>query len=170
MKTEITYSGSKITVHTILSETQDLNADLIVSEFGSTNRKSRISIQLNGKTIEILFHWSHFSDEANLCIHWEENNQLLFLGGGGVSAVIDPINITIKHCNYPTLFWGWELINGHILELGELECSLYELSGELVGQTSVDPPYEYKVTEKAIEFSSMVLGATKIRLSNQKNN
>ncbi|MBC3872218.1 hypothetical protein [Undibacterium flavidum] len=163
MKTEISYSSSKITVHTILSETQDSNADLIVSECGSTNRKSRISIQINGKIIEILFLWSHFSDEASLCILWEENSQLLFLGGGSVSAVVDPINKIIKHCNYPMLFWSWELIGQHILELGELECRLYKLNGDLVGQTSVDPPYEYKITEKTIEFSSMVFGSTSIK-------
>jgi len=64
--------------------------------------------------------------------------------------------------NYPDLFWDWEYVKGYILELGELHCRLYRPTGEFVGETAVDPPYEYKLTDSAIEFSSIVVGNTRI--------
>jgi len=62
-------------------------------------------------------------------------------------------------------FWNWEIVEGNILELGELECRLYSPTGNLIGEAAVDPPYEYKVTLGVIEFSSIVVGKTYIKFS-----
>ena len=165
MKNEIIYSGARIVIETVLSSVQNTDADIVLLEAGETNRKSRIIVNINGAKLEILFIWSRFgfSDDVGICIHFQENSNLLFLGGGSLSAVINLKTKEILHYNFPMLFWNWEILGDHILELGEIECRLYNSVGALVGEAPVDPPYEYKVTNGVIEFSSIVHGKTCIK-------
>ena len=163
MKNEIIYSSARIVIETISSEVKDSDADIVISESGQINKKSRIVVYFGETKLTILFMWNHYSPESGVCVHYQEKQSLLFLGGGSLSAVLNLKSKEILHCNFPMLFWNWEIVEGNILELGELECRLYSPAGSLIGEAAVDPPYEYKVTPGVIEFSSIVVGKTYIK-------
>ena len=165
MKTEITYKSAVLAITNLKSAEEEKGADLVIAEMGETTNKSVIEFRSGKNKSVIVVFWSHFSDDASLCVHFSEDENILFLGGGNVSAVVNMSSLDIIDINYPDLFLAWECIKGHVLELGELECRLYTLGGSLVGEAPVDPPYEYKATETAIEFSSIVVGKTSIELS-----
>lgn len=162
MKTEISYKKTTLKITSLKSSEKEKEADLVITEEGKTTNKSIIEFRRDKKKSIIVVFWSHFSSDASLCIHLSEDENVLFIGGGNVSAVVDTSNLKILDINYPDLFWGWEYIEGYVLELGELACRLYTQKGKLVGSTPVDPPYEYKVTGSSIEFNSIVMGKTKI--------
>lgn len=157
----ITYNNIVLSIKTIESTAKE-RADIVVSEAGSKT-KYRTLISINGefeRTIAI--YWSHFSPDADVSIHLAESTNILFVGAGSVSSVINLETKEVIEIHYPDLFWGWECVNNHILELGELECRLYSSVGKLIGFAYVDPPYEYTITESEIQFSSIVMGETKI--------
>ena len=164
MNTEVTYKHGTVRVAHTRSSEPEPTADLVISEEGETGYKSLVQLYLNGKQSTVAFLWSHFSDDASFCLHYSEENEVLFLGGGSVSAVVDTSTLRLIDINYPMLFWRWELIKDHILELGETECRLYTTKGKLVGAAQVDPPYEYRATDHSIEFTSIVAGKTNIEL------
>jgi len=165
MKTEFTFKSASITVNTTNSSTAEKNSDFLISEQGAVTNKSVVIIKTKRGESTITVLWSHFSEDASLCIHWSEINQTLFIGGGCVSAVINIEKQEIIDINYPELFWAWEFVGDYILELGELDCRLYSESGKLIGEAPVDPPYEYELKNNSIEFTSIVMGKTKIELN-----
>ena len=164
MKTEITYQYSSIVVNSTQSSAPEPNADFTISEPGETDNKSLLQVTINDVKTIIAIYWSHCDEGASLSFHWVEDQNMLFIGAGSISAVLNLDTLTIIDINYPDLFWGWECIGENILELGELACRVYRKSGIAVGETMVDPPYKYKVTDEEIIFSSIVLGETKIKL------
>jgi len=140
----------------------DAIADLVISEKDEPDRNSFIEVIESDSVFVISLHWSHFTNTQKPTIYWNDKDKILFLGAGYVSAVINIKTKKILDINYPDLFWAWELIEGNILELGELDCRLYSLTGQLIGHTQVDPPYDYHASENAIHFSSIVIGKTSI--------
>ena len=164
MKNKVTYPNSSIEIKTIKSESKEKFVNFEVSQEGQTEYKSILSVSTRNENFIIAMYWSHFSDESEINFFWTEETQTLFLGAGSVSAVINLKEKTLKDINYPMLFWSWVVFGEHVLELGETECRVYSASGELIGQADVDPPYDYKVTEEEIEFSSIVMGKRKIKL------
>ena len=161
----IIYKNAVFNIKTLHSSVKEKVADLEIYESENTSLRSIIQARIGSKDIKTVIYWSHFSDDADVSIHWSEAENVLFVGGGGVSAAIDLKNNEIIGINYPVLFWNWECINEYVLELGELECRLYLQNGNLVGKTAVDPPYDYEVTKDAIEFSSIVVGKTSIQFN-----
>ncbi|MDP2576007.1 hypothetical protein Q8W40_27780 [Vibrio penaeicida] len=140
------------------------DADITISEEIGFDRRTTVEITEGNSVTRIALLWSHFSSTAEASLHWNEGSHVLFLGAGSVSAVIDILNKCILDINYPELFWGWKHLKGNILELGELDCRLYTSSGQIIGQAPVDPPYDYKITDKGVFFSSIVAGKTSIKL------
>jgi hypothetical protein len=165
MKTEITYKSAILIVTNLKSSEEENGAGLVITEEGETTNKSIIDFRRGKNKSIIIVFWSHFSDDASLCVYLSEDENVLFAGGGSVSAVVDTSNLEILDINYPDLFWGWEYIADHVLELGELECRLYTPDGKCIGEAPVDPPYEYKATNSSIEFSSIVVGKSNIEFS-----
>jgi len=159
---ELVFNHSVLKVKTISSITHESVADIVISEENDFDRKTIIEIRVGKKLTCIVLFWSHFSDDAEPSLHWNEDNQVLFVGAGYVSAVVNVSTKSLIDINYPDLFWGWECINNNILELCELDCRLYSPSGNLIGHAHVDPPYDYEVTDNAILFSSIVMGKTSI--------
>ena len=159
---EFVFNHSVIKVKTITSIAPESSADIVISEEKDFDRKTIIEIREGNKLTCIVLFWSHFSDDAEPSLHWSEDNQVLFVGAGYVSAIVNVSTQSLIDINYPDLFWGWECINNNILELCELDCRLYSPSGSLIGHAHVDPPYDYEVTDKAILFSSIVMGKTSI--------
>jgi len=107
MKNEIIYSNARIVIETISSEVKDSDADIVISESGKINKKSRIVVHFGETKLTILFMWSHYSSESGVCIHYQEEQSLLFLGGGSLSAVLNLKSKKILHCNFPMLFWNF---------------------------------------------------------------
>jgi hypothetical protein len=140
-------------------------ADIVISEKNTPNHCSNIEVKNGRSALIIELNWFKYSNSSEPSIYWSEEEKTLFLGVGCISAVINANTKQVININYPELFWDWESVSGHILELGELECRLYSLSGELIGQAPVDPPYDYTVTENGIHFSSIVMGRTSIEWS-----
>ena len=89
MKTAVTYNNAVIAVQTIESSAQEKNADFVVSELGETTCKSMVEIRIEGEKVVVVVFWSHFSEDAALCFHWSDEDKILFVGAGGVSAVIN---------------------------------------------------------------------------------
>lgn len=85
---------------------------------------------------------------------------VLFIGCGSISARICTKTSRVLDTNDICLFWGLENLENYVLETGELECFLYSKSGDQISSAEVDPPYEMKMTEKGIEFESIVHGTT----------
>jgi hypothetical protein len=164
---KIRYKKSGISITTTLSSIPEKNADFTITDSRDTTRKSILRVGFDGKNVTVQILWSHFSDDVDIGFHWSEESKVLFVGAGSVSAVLNLDTMDIIDINYPVLFWQWKYINDHILELGELECRLYSTSGKFIGQTAVDPPYEYEMIDNAIEFTSIVVGKTRIDLSKE---
>jgi len=162
---EIVFKNAVINIETYTSSSHEEKADIVISDENEPDKKSIIEVRIGSSKCLIAFFWSHFSHSTNVSLHWAEETSVLFIGAGTLSAVINPISKTLIDIQYPELFWSWECIKDYILELGELECRLYKPSGELVGSTAVDPPYEYQLTKNAIVFSSIVIGETKIEFT-----
>jgi len=161
---EFVFSNSVIKVKTILSTAPESGADIIISEERNFDRKSIVEVREGNSITRVVLFWSHFSDDALPSLHWSEARRVLFIGAGCVSAVVDISKTDLININYPDLFWGWECVENNILEMCELDCRLYSPSGKLIGHAHVDPPYDYRVTDKAIIFSSIVVGKTSIEL------
>lgn len=159
---EVVYSKSFIKITTVSSITPEKNPDVTISEQNETSLKTLFKIIIGEQKHLIEVLWSHFSSDAAINFHWNENDLILFVGGGCVSAVIDVASNKVIDINYPDLFWGWKIHNSNILELGELECRLFSPTGKCIGSTCVDPPFEYVDTGRSIEFSSIVVGKTRI--------
>lgn len=158
---DITFKNLSLNIKTKESSAVE-PADIVIVENSPTTKfKSIVSVK--GKfELKIALYWSHFSDDIDVSFHYSEHDCILFIGAGSVSSVIDLSSSSIIDINYPELFGAWECIGDHILELGELECRLYNKSGELIGNAHVDPPYDYSLTDMGISFSSIVMGKTEI--------
>ena len=159
---EFVFNNSTIKTKTILSTAPENGADIVISEEKNFDRKTIIEIRERDSVTCIVLHWSHFSEDVEPSLFWSEDKRILFVGAGYVSAVVNVASKSLIDINYPDLFWGWECLNNNILELCELDCRLYSLSGHLIGHAHVDPPYDYEVTDDAILFSSIVMGKTSI--------
>lgn len=95
--------------------------------------------------------------------------EVLFLGCDKISAQVDVSNNCLINANSIDLFWGLERHKQFILETGELQCFLYDLSGKLISSTSVDPPYEMEMNQDGIKFTSIVLGTTWLKYGDRSS-
>ena len=161
---DITFNNCSLNVQTIASSEQS-RADIVISE-ASDYISAKSTIKITGQySLTICIFWQRFTAANDISIYFAEKENVLFVGVGCVSAVINIATKQILDINYPDLFWSWECVGEHILELGELECRLLSKEGKLIGSAPVDPPYEYQVLESSVEFSSIVMGKTRIALS-----
>ena len=67
--------------------------------------------------------------------------------------------MSIVQQNDIMLFWAFERRRDFILELGEVDCFLYDLNGNLLDEAPVDPPYEINETDGGINLISTVMGS-----------
>lgn len=114
MKTEITYKTSTLVITNLKSSEEEKGANLVITEGGETENKSIIEVRRGKNKSIIAVFWSHFSDDANLCIHLSEDENILFVGGGSLSAVVDTSKLKTLDINYPDLFWGWVIVTDDI--------------------------------------------------------
>lgn len=112
----------------------------------------------NGKAQTVLLLWERHpaSDKLGLLLCWE--SRTLFLGAGSFAAAVSLKDRKIVDEHTVFLFWGYQQCGEYVIELGELSCYLRTLSGEVLAEASVDPPYDMSVTAEGIRFESIVMG------------
>lgn len=126
------------------------------AEDSELNTLTRIEIQGEQLRQTIYLHWS--SKGENLEVLLVEETATLFIGAGTFSASVDLQQMRVVHENVVFLFWGYQHVREWVMELGELECFLYDRTGRLLASVPVDPPYEYFETETGIRFEADVSG------------
>ena len=109
--------------------------------------------------VTIRIHWSS-SAAADFHVLFVPETNLLFVGGGQISAAVDLSEMVVATQEAPLLFWSFERVDRYVVEYGELECLLYDLNGHVLDRASVDPPYEVHRLAHGIHFVSMVAGST----------
>lgn len=135
--------------------------DIFIESSGSEN--NTLSIITFNDYLTIYIFWESCSSGASQEVLFVPETGVLFLGCGSISARVSTRDSKLIGFESVCLFWGLSRHKEYVLEIGELECFLYSLSGEKISATAVDPPYEMEVTEKGIKFESIVLGSTWLR-------
>jgi len=145
--------------HQSLTDTQPYRDKDIYLESTSSQNNTLSTITINYNLVVHLFGEFHSCTKLVEILYVPET-EVLFLGCDKLSAQVDVSNNRLINANNIDLFWGLERHKQFILETGELQCFLYDLSGKLISSTSVDPPYEMEVNQDGIKFTSIVLGTT----------
>ena len=135
---------------------------LVKESQANLNTLSKIEVSNDDVNATVYLHWRQF-EGANLGLFLAEETRTLFLGAGTISVTINLQTFELIHENYVTLFWNYQRVGKWIVELGELECYLYDDQGRVIDEAPVDPPYLLKVTEHGIQFESIVHGETFLR-------
>jgi hypothetical protein len=158
----IVYKNADFKIKTIESTMAESNADLVLTDENEITKKTIFEIDLKSRQIVIVIFWDGSYSGSDICFHWAEESEFLFIGAGSLSAIVNTSTLELVDINYPFLFWDWETLGDNILELGELECRLYTKTGNLIGEVAVDPPYDYVIMDNSIEFTSIVAGKLRI--------
>lgn len=139
--------------------------DLLLLTSSDENRNILSRIEISGKEFNrsIYLHWFYREYVDDFGILLVEETGLLFLGAGTYSGVIDLNRLLIIQEKVVDSFWHYERVSDWILELGELDCFLYNKAGSQVDCAPVDPPYEYTVTPDGIRFECIVYGTQWLR-------
>lgn len=107
----------------------------------------------------VYIYWEKVTTTDNFNLMFIPETQTLFVGAGTISATINLQSLSLVTQNDLTLFWSFQRRSSWVLELGELECFLYELDGTQIGKVPVDPPYEIEEKESGIRIVSIVAGS-----------
>jgi hypothetical protein len=118
--------------------------------------ESKLSREFQRNVVYV--HWSEYGNAFGFTVLLEEETEILLIGAGTLSASINLRKMKLIHENMITLFWGFRKVRNWILELGELECFLYDREGNQLSSAPVDPPYEYEILDNGIKFESIVMG------------
>ncbi|KLU03478.1 hypothetical protein RISK_004482 [Rhodopirellula islandica] len=132
---------------------------LVRSASAESDTLSTITIGPHENLRKIYVFWSLVTTGEHFDLLYVPDTQTLFVGGGSHSASIDTATMSIIQQNDITLFWAFERRRQFVLELGELECFLYDLHGKLIDEAPVDPPYEINETDGGINLVSIVVGS-----------
>lgn len=127
-----------------------------------TENNTLSTISFNDDVFVYVF-WESFLVAKSFEVLYVADTGVLFFGCGNVTGRVCTRTSKLLGLDYVTLFWGLERHKNYVLEMGELECSLYFLDGEKVSKAEVDPPYEVEVQEEGIKFESIVMGTTWLR-------
>lgn len=171
MKSNIGIGDSIISVEHQLDRysTTEIEGLLVVSsEDKESNCLSVIEVQEKDFKRDVFVHWTNEGDWCYFSVLYVSETKTLFVVAGYVVASIDLDFKEVKELNFPMLFWAFERKGNYVLELGELECRLYDLNGSLIDSTSVDPPYEFEEKINGIYFQSPVMGTTWLHYEKKK--
>ncbi|NOZ41345.1 MAG: hypothetical protein GXP24_14130 [Planctomycetes bacterium] len=132
---------------------------LIKSNDSDADTLTRITIGPYGDSKRIYVFWSLVTTGEHFDLLYVATTKTLFIGSGSTSTIINIESMTLVNQNDVTLFWSYERRRNCVLELGELECFLYDLDGNLLGNVPADPPYDLKETERGINVVSPIYGS-----------
>ena len=132
---------------------------LVQSASAESDTLTTITIGPHGDSRRIYVFWSLVTTGEHFDLLYVPATKALFVGGGSHSATIDTDSMSIVQQNDIMLFWAFERRRDFILELGEVDCFLYDLNGNLLDEAPVDPPYEINETDGGINLISTVMGS-----------
>lgn len=132
---------------------------LVCSPSAESDTLTTITIGAYGQPRRIYIFWPLVARGEHFDLLFIPDTDTLFVGGGSHSATINTESMSIVCQNDITLFWAFERRREFVLELGELQCFLYDLRGELIDEAPVDPPYEINETDEGINLVSIVTGS-----------
>ena len=129
----------------------------VTPSLGEPDVLTEVEVRTPSKTTRIVAHW-----ESTCAMPFQvflvPETATLFLGAGRVSAVIHLPSEAVLDQKDVFLFWGFERRRGYILELGEVECFLYDAAGTLRSRMDVEPPYDVEEHECGLAFVSSEMG------------
>ena len=134
-------------------------------ESNSNENNTLTTVTFNG-VLSIYIYWESHLSAASFEVLYTPETGVLFIGCGNLSARVSIKESKLLDIDYVFLFWSLERHKNYILETGELECFLYNLNGEKISSTAVDPPYEIEILDEGIKFKSIVSGTTWLTYNN----
>lgn len=127
---------------------------LVRSKSQRSDTLTTITVEKPDKPRRIYVFWPSDGTSQHFELLYIPATQTLFVGGGAYSAAIDIDAMSVIRQNEIMLFEGFQRHGQFVLELGELDCSLYDLHATLIDRTPVDPPYEIIKTDRGINLVS----------------
>lgn len=102
-------------------------------------------------------------------IHYEKNNQTLFIGAG---TIIKTLRLTdnkiIFEKDNGMGFWGWTKHKDFILQQEEIDFGVFSLKGEQLWKTFVSPPYDIEIKDDKITLKFDGKTETRLLLTGEK--
>jgi hypothetical protein len=135
---------------------------LITEEDTDPDTLTTLEIRRKEISANVYLLWRPESWHLSLSVLYVPETSVLFIGGGTFSATIDVHSMKVVHQHKVLLFWSFQHVPHSILELGEDECFLYNINGELIGSVPVDPPYDVVEQENAVEFVTTLFGVQRL--------
>jgi len=111
----------------------------------------------------VLLLWNRQSVARGMALHYNETTNTLFVGAETFATAVSLDSGEAVGAHAVALFWSFQPAGEFVIELGELSCFLRSGTGEILGETSVDPPYELTEETEGIRFDSPVMGTTWLR-------
>jgi len=111
----------------------------------------------------VLLLWNRQSVARGMALLYHPTTKILFVGAETIAAAVHLESGKVIGAHTVALFWSFQQAGGFVVELGEVECFLRAATGELLGQASVDPPYEMFETSEGILFESPAMGRQWLR-------
>ena len=124
--------GIKIKIeHQKCSDPSWCNKEVLFVESCSKENNILSAITVDSK-LEVFVYWESHGSAEHFEVFFAPETDVLFIGAGSVSVQINVSERKLVGVEYPFLFWSYERLNDFILELGEIECHLYDLKGKRI--------------------------------------
>lgn len=151
--------GGEITVaHEPCSDIGTPPADVVVASEEDVTPDTLTRVEVTGsERFVVLVHWCPTS-VASFGVLLVPETMTLFIGAGTLVVVVNLPNRKLASRHTVCLFWSFMRRKQFVVELGELDCYLYDLHGAQLGDVQVDPPYELTEHPEGIQFDSPVYG------------
>jgi hypothetical protein len=124
---------------------------------------TRIEVRGPSPPFVVFVHWAPLEFYAHLGVLLIREAMTLFVGAQSVVAAVDLRDRRVLHQHSVFSFWGFLRRGNWVVVLGELDCFLYDLRANVLGQVPVDPPYEYDEHPEGFRFQSAVYGERWLR-------
>lgn len=132
---------------------------LVRSTNSDADTLTRITFGTYGDYRRIYVFWSLVTTGGHFDLLYVATTNTLFVGGGSTSASINVESMSLINQNDVMLFWAYERRRNCVLELGEVECFLYDLRGNQIGTVPADPPYDIEESDRGINVVSSIYGS-----------
>jgi len=139
----------------VLNET---SGAIVLRELGVTpNVLSQLRKWVGEERRTVSFLWRRQSMTRGMSF-MVSSDGMLFIGAETFAAAVNLRSAQVIDSHSVELFWSFKQVGDYVFEFGELSCFLRSRSGEILGEASVDPPYEIHESSEGIRFESIVMG------------
>ena len=138
----------------------------LLEDTGLPDTLTRIAVSWPDQSappVTVYVHWHPIITVNNLGLLFDDLSSTLFVGAGTVVAAVNLRERRTVDQHTVLLFWGFQRVGQYVLELGEIACFLRAPTGQVLGEASVDPPYEANETSEGVCLTSDSGGTTWLR-------